>query len=335
VVLAAVLACGARALAAEEAPGAGLRLSWTAPEECPQRDDVRARVDALLGRPSSDVRALDARALVTRTTGGYALSLETIQGAHRGQREMNDTSCVELSRAAAAVIALAIDPTLTLSDVSDPAPAAEFPPSEPPTRAPPGVTLTPSPPSPPAAPSAPAAPPPRRAGPAVEAWLGLSGAAELGTLPGLAPGFGLALSARYDFLSLELLALRLPTQHADAPDAPGVGAGVDYLGVETRLCASQRGPRWSPGVCAGIGAGRLRAVSRGASTPGSGSVTWVTPRLGALLRYAAGPRFSLHAGAQALLPLTRVEFTLENLGRVYEPSPVGLMLDGGVAVRFW
>jgi hypothetical protein len=321
----------ARAQVTEAAQVTGLTLSWVAPVECPGGDDVRARVDALLGRSASGVAALDARALVTRTEGGYSLSLETVQGAHRGTRAMSDASCVELARAAAAVIALAIDPSLTLAVPGEEIPAAEFPPPAAPrvARPPPSAAFVE-----PEAPAPVRAPRPRAVAP--EGWVGLSGGAALGTLPGMAPGFGLALSGRYDFLSLEVLAWRLPTRHVEVPDAPGVGADVDYLGVETRVCASKSVRRLSPGVCAGFGAGRLRAASRGASTPGSGSVTWVTPRLGGLLRYALAPRFAVHAGAQVLLPVTRVEFTLENLaGAVYEPAPVGLLLDAGVAVRFW
>jgi hypothetical protein len=321
----------ARVAHAQETPAAGLTLHWNAPEECPKEADVRSRVDALLGRPAATVASLEARAVVMRTAAGYALALETLQGEHRGARSMSDASCVELARAAAAVIALAIDPTISLTEPQS-RPAAEFPAVEPaPERAlPPLIPVAGA----PVAPTAPPTKPPREASP-FSAWVGIAAAAELGTLPGFAPGFALGLQGRYRFLLLDVSGLRLPTQYADAPGSDAVGADVDYAGFESRICAANFGEGLSPGVCAGFGVGRLRGVSRGAPTPGSGSVTWITPRLGGLLRYTIGGRFALHAAAQALLPLARVEFTIDYLGPAYEPAPVALLLDAGVAVRFW
>jgi hypothetical protein len=171
-----------------------LKVSWSAPESCPQQPAFTTQLEGFLGRelaalddPSLDVvgnvRADAAKGYVAR------LRVRTKLGSQ--QRELAHRDCAELTEAAALVSALAIDPNLVVSSPKagdEPAEVSPVPTPPPPVDARPATPA-----EPPSAPSAPSrdAPhpvrPSRSLHPSVAA-LGLVGSS---VLPGAGAGVGL------------------------------------------------------------------------------------------------------------------------------------------------
>ena len=111
-----VLYWGALWLSLVAAPVAGpeqLRLEWQAPPSCPDTTQVHQMIIETLGDVDPEqLRPVAVRAtLRPATSETFVLRME-LEGGGAGTRELSGPSCVELSDAAALVIAMAIDPRL-------------------------------------------------------------------------------------------------------------------------------------------------------------------------------------------------------------------------------
>ncbi len=87
-------------------------LEWSSPEGCAGESDLRASVARLLGAPVEEVlhEPLVVRGSVEPNDGSYRLRLLAI-GAHgQGERRAEATSCAEVLRMAALLVALAVEP---------------------------------------------------------------------------------------------------------------------------------------------------------------------------------------------------------------------------------
>jgi hypothetical protein len=109
------------------APAEELMLVWIAPSECPQAADVQTLLGRLLAESSTALDAMDATAQIERVRGHrFRLKLRLQLGAHRAERALESNSCEELTRTAAWLIAVAIDPTVHAEENSHgAAPVAE------------------------------------------------------------------------------------------------------------------------------------------------------------------------------------------------------------------
>jgi hypothetical protein len=85
---------------------APLELDWDAPDPCPDRSDVEALVARQLGERSTARTRISASGRVTQTANGYVLILRT----STGERRLEAGSCDELAQSAAVILALLIDP---------------------------------------------------------------------------------------------------------------------------------------------------------------------------------------------------------------------------------
>lgn len=63
-----------------------VRLTWTAPDGCPTRDAVLREVSRILGEPLPSGETVTARAVVTRTSTGWQVTLRTQKGVSSGER---------------------------------------------------------------------------------------------------------------------------------------------------------------------------------------------------------------------------------------------------------
>ena len=88
-------------------PAASFALSWNGPSGCPTAENVRARVDALLGGASA-ISVADVRASgqVERVDNGFRLLLSMGVGSSPSSRVIEARTCDELAGAAAIAIAL-------------------------------------------------------------------------------------------------------------------------------------------------------------------------------------------------------------------------------------
>ena len=85
---------------------AAVPLAWEAPAECPAEPQVQAWVDALVD-PQAEGQA---EGVVAGAAGGYRLTLVITTAAGRSERALEAPQCDPLARAAAVVVAVAVDP---------------------------------------------------------------------------------------------------------------------------------------------------------------------------------------------------------------------------------
>ncbi|HWB79161.1 MAG TPA: hypothetical protein VG755_29575 [Nannocystaceae bacterium] len=112
---------------------AGPLLEWDAPDSCVDERVVAARLEQLI--PGERPQTLTARAVVTKTGDRYRMRVELVSATGTSVRELESESCAVLAEAAAFVVAVAIDPavaTTAMSDdaIAEPEVASEAAPSE-------------------------------------------------------------------------------------------------------------------------------------------------------------------------------------------------------------
>lgn len=312
---------------AEDAASSALAIDWRAPSECPDDASLRQSVERLFGGtiPATE---LAVRAELSPEASGYTLVLETTAQGHHGVKRLEDVSCEELTRAAAVLIALAIDPTLTLGedDASRGARAPDAP-----------VSASASPSAEPAPETAPRVAPqrsavgPEAAGSALPVQVDgvLAAVGEFGTVPGASPGLLLQLDARFGVGLVGIGGEYLLPQTARVANRSELGALVGYVGGVAFGCLGAFGRRAAPAACAGVAVGRLSGESRGAPVQGHGSLLWVTPELGGTFRYRLRDSVLLEGGITLRFAVQDSEFTLDNVGRVYAPSAVAVRVHAG------
>jgi len=164
-------------------------------------------------------------------------------------------------------------------------------------------------------------------------WAG----ADVGSLPGVAPGFGIEAAAILGAFRLELGGELYPDRHAlvakGSPFGGDVGLVAGYGGVCYNPLAT---PTFELGPCAEMELGRLHATGAGADHTTSGASLWAAPRAGVLFGVFPLSFLGLRVHAAAAFPLERPEFVLDNVpGRVvHQPGPVAGRLEWGVEARF-
>ncbi len=303
------------------APGAAPvppELSWSAPAECPSRDDVAAAL-ARLAAAGSKVDA--AKVEIVPLSGRWQATLST-RGA---QRRLQGESCAAVVQALTVVLALAAEqaeqetssPAAAPTAAVQPAPAAALAPASSP------ITDLPEPPT---------APEPASALPAPEApgWrLRMGMLAEMGLLPGPALGPQAALGLSQGAWRLELGATLLLPRHAELGRSPGPSSEIDWLGGQLGLCRS-----WGRhlGTCLGAELGQLSGTGAGVDEPAAARGWWLAASAGARLQGLLARRaaLSLQLGLELAAALARPEFGFDELGVLHRPAPVSGRLFLGV-----
>ena len=304
--LATALATYAIAAAAGVAPEpvephpAELELRWTAPAGCPDDEDVRERIEALLTGPPRGEGVMKVAGSVTEAPSGFRLVLATDFDGHAENRELSAEACADLGEATAILLAFALEPELAgsmpesaLARDAEPEPEPESAPvttvpeptvreSQHEERMPEPLELEPRPPSePPARPSpGPDAPIARPS-----FFFRLGGAVELGVLPGVSGGPRVALGVGWTKVRIDLHgAYLLPRRD------PASGPGAEYQAglVGLRGCALPTvGDVVTLPVCAGIEGGAVRAATREFDPARTRHGPWLGPlaSVGAALRF--------------------------------------------------
>jgi hypothetical protein len=292
-------------------------VAWEAPPECPQREQVLARVAELLADEPASPLAIRANVSV-EAGGAYRAEIVTREpeGAAR-TRVLSAPSCGELAEASAVVIALAIAPGAALAPPADDAQPAPAP--APPARPePPAVPELGNEGSTEAAPRAPAA---RRP-------LSLRFAARAGALGdfGSTSGAGLGVSAggtlrlgRY--LQVALRANYLPSRQHTVPGVNGKGVALSLASGAAFACLVPLAAPVELGLCGEMEVGALFARGFGTAQQGHPTVAWTAPGAGATASFPA--RSGLRAGlaVDVLFPLQRTSFIVTNVGQAYHLRP--------------
>lgn len=306
----------------QPAPGsdAAIELEWTAPAACPDREDVLARVEALLpAAPSGDAAPVRARATIVADPAGSTLVLD-IDGlpTGAGRRELTAADCDELTDAAALLLALAIDPAAAVAapePVTPPPLAVAAPPTRPAPRG--------SPPTPRAPVTSIALRP--------ELGLSLGAPAPAGLYAGGALGvvrrrWRIELAGRHHVVSRGSLA-------AIASDA---ALRASLTTVSARGCATRSWTSMALHGCAGVVGGVM--IGRGSGLPGAQRSA--KPYLAASVAIATTWRIHDRVGLwieAALTPvIVRPGYAVSTVAgprRVYRTAAIAGAVGGGLEIR--
>jgi hypothetical protein len=346
---------GALALVATAPLGAAraevprLSLRWSAPPGCPSEARVVSEVDRLLGKSAARPREpLRVSAMIDEDPPGrFRVSLETRGEGGPRLRVLHASSCQALADAAAVIIALAIDPEAVAAAPEPPPPA--LPPSPPPAL-PPAAPPSPAPSSPrplssrppPARVSPrglvsarpPRPPPARRASVPVlfhvQGWV----LGDVGSLPGASFAAGGALGLSVASFRIEAGAGAFPSRAAVIVNRPTAGGDVSLvlgsLGACRDVLSSRR---FEIAPCLGAELGRLHAEGFGVSSPASGSALWSALKAGGSFSWVPVSRFALSLRLDAVVPLARPAFVLDNVGPVFRSGPVAGRIGLGIEAR--
>jgi hypothetical protein len=301
---------GSGTVLAEDLDRVPVELSWSAPDECPDRSWVLRSIEARLRAPASQLTAaIEADARVEKRAGGYFLTLTTEQG----ERQLNATSCEELAGSAALILAFIVEP-----QQAEPAalstPPAVVPVVDPPTADSTRLQL-------------------ELSGYARAEWL-----VDIGMLPNAATGPGLAFGFTWADTSVELSAGFLLDNTVSYVTPGGAGqqslahlhAFLAQLGLCQRLVQA---PDLS--VCLSMEHMRISADPDEALQSRS---TRRAPVWAALASARAavpiGTRFAWVLELSVGVPLLGARFRVDGLGVIHETGDVIGRLRTGPELRF-
>jgi len=302
------------ALRADE--GTNFTLAWEAPPECPSRTSVQAEVARLLGGtitiPQGGI--LEARASVSRGQA-WSVAISTRHAGQTGQRTLEASSCPELAKATALILALMIDPDAVAAHARDP--QVEPPPEPEP------ITSVP--------------PPAKQPSVPLDFLAALHAQGSVGTLPGLDLGAGLGLGVSGPRWRIELrgtYGLRRD-QVANATTPPGAYGQFNFLAASFAGCFNLGDAAVAFGPCADAEVGQVSAKGFGSSVGYSAQNTWLALGAGGYLAIALGPHLAIPVHLDILAPLRRPEYIIKEVdGRVYQAPSVGGRFQAGIELRF-
>lgn len=312
VLVLAIVSCFARrAQAAEGAGDDSLRLTWRAPAGCPSEADVRG---ATLRTVEADARGakaapvLEASADVTAAKAGapWRVVLRTKRGAATGERAIEASSCQGVADATAVLLALALVPGTHGFDDPAAAPAAEPPAAD-------------------------------KAEPAARGRhsfaVGAAFASDFSTLPHLAPGGSVTLAWTPGIVRVEADGRRWGSQSRSIEG--GSGARFTLTSIGLRGCASllRRGPV-DLAPCLGGDLHLLDARGFGADANYTPTARFTTASGGVLGRFSLTHWLAVRGRIEAMVPLARPSFVVENEGYVHRPPTLGASASVGAEVNF-
>jgi hypothetical protein len=338
----------ALALRAEAHPRAveRLRLTWSAADGCPSEGELLAEVGKLLGdraNGEASKEPIPVKAAVSReASGSFVVRLETPGEGGTQARELRGATCKSVADAAALILALMIDPDAAMApdkeapSESEKSPADTEPTSPPrPASAPPlngprsssGATTNTNTTTP-----EPKRATPTEADPAQPIELRLSGwvGADIGSLPGLAPGYGALGSIAFGAPRLSIGVAFWPDKAGTLAALPSAGSDVGLLAGEIGLCGALASRPIEIAPCGAVEIGQLFAEGFGVSDPRKGASVWVALKGGGALVWRPFEEklrkplehIGIAARIELVVPLVRPRFIIEGIGPVHRPAAV-------------
>ncbi|MCY1061209.1 hypothetical protein [Nannocystis sp. SCPEA4] len=345
-------------------PARGVELRWDAPSTCPDEAALRRQVEDILGAPldAPRPRPLSIVAVIRDDAGTRSLRIFTVTAEGLRERALRyDRDCALLTRAAAVLIAITIDPTSIgrvdpevlafLDRPPDPAaatapepvtasttapeaplePAAVEPPPVAPVADPPS---SPPPPEPPGTVEAPPEPAQMRPRWRPRGAARVTGGLGFGDLPAAGGGLGGAAALVFRHLRLELTAELWPLRQARIA---GTDSGADFMlwTVGPRVCGVVHPHRLVElPLCAGVEAGRVRVANVRLENGRDNRIRWFAVVLAPSLAVVPLRRLAVWFSPELIVPTTRPTFVVEDRGPLHRPGPVALRFMLGVELRF-
>jgi hypothetical protein len=309
-------------------------LVWSAPEGCPDETYVKGEIERLLSQ-SLDRRGIAVNMIVTRDRGVYSLSVD-LRSPVGGIRALEHRDCAAVARAAALVIALAIDAdAVAVLDERSETPA----PSEPPSVERERVSTPPvSRPKEPirAALESDVADTPVSS---VETRSRIAPHVSLGThveatlSPNAAWGLLISLGINNAWFLAEVGAAAIPSHVVKLPGSE-VGAALEILLVQADVCAGELQGTINVAFCVAAREYWVRATGRG--------VDEVLEPTALVFSMTAGPLIALRLGdwrlsgiVNGVVPFVRPSFVVDNAeGVVFRPRVVGLSARMALSLTF-
>jgi hypothetical protein len=305
---------------AEPTPAAGVELTWSAPEGCPPVEDVRARLDALLGDREAGAPFVRLEATVSRKDGTFALQMRTETASGTNTHALSSPDCQALADGAALVAAVAADPlavdrSLEASQSEEP----ELPPDE--------VTVTRTPPDDDADGR------PRGRLRLARFALRADGLLEYGMLPKLGLGPVITAGLIGPQWRVELGAIVLVPRPVFTDDTNTAGAAIGAWSLRARGCGVPVVSIVEFPVCAGFEGGQMTARPLGNVTDnrddrrGFGLFSFgggfgISPR----------PFIALLAGVDGIVALSRPRFDVAGM-LLHQPGRIGVRATVGLELR--
>lgn len=332
----------------------GVELRWDAPAACPDEGALRGQVETILAAPLAAPRSrpLSVIAVVRDDGGTWSLRIFTVSAEGMRERALRyGRDCALLTRAAAVLIAITVDPT-SVGRMDPEALALLEPPGEPvvapvesvDSAEPPTSESPPEPPSVAAKVEAPRDEPlaavtasvstaqPRRG------WrprLGLRalGGVGFGDLPRVGGGVSGAAALVFRHLRVELVASLWPGRRARIV---GTEAGADFLlwTLGPRVCGVMHPHRLlEVPLCAGLEAGRVRVRGVHLQDNPSERVPWVAVVLAPSLVVVPRRRLALWFAPELVVPASRTRFVVEDVGVIHRANAAAGRFMVGVELR--
>jgi hypothetical protein len=305
--------------AASTSQAAEPSIVWNTPPECADARQVMAVAAEVTGQASLVIPSdRQIRGVVEPSGPGWQLSLTLFDGSSERSRVLTAPSCSELARAAGVALALALDP-----HAAGELPAPELPGSSVGSQDNEGGLE--------------AKTPDRKsvetpAATRLELGWRLEAAALLDgvALGAAAPGLGISFGARQAALSGFVHGAWLPMRREGVDSRGSVEFSLLAGGVSA--CYELARGLLAVDACGGVELGRLAASGERLDDAASFADWWLAPSLGVAFGSAlAGPLY-FRAGADALVPVLREAYRVNDGLLVHRASSIGFR--GGVALGF-
>lgn len=337
----------------DRSAGSRVAMDVEVPAGCPGEQHIGAELERLLAGSEIPAEPLAVRVRVRTVGQRHSLSLETYIDGEPLRRELEAQRCEDLTKPAALVLALAIDPEATgraLEQERPTAPQEQVAPVSPDAsvaRPYPRATLVP------ARQARLRARTRTRAGDAHAASdvssqpeetaprsqhgrlaFHAAGAALLdaGALPSPTVGPALAGGASVRSWRVELRGFILPSRRATLEGDRGGdiqlvagGLGACYLPLQSRV---------ELGGCLGAELGRITGTGRGVSEPKSGAATWMAAQARAFCGYRLSSTWVVFAAPELIRRIGNSAFEIDGLGTVHRPSAYAARFSAGAELRF-
>lgn len=309
-----------------------VRLSWIAPAGCPRVEDVRARMDKLIGHAPADGATIRAEATVVRTPSGRLhLTLIVHTADSVGQREIEASACDDLAGATAVNLALLLrsvqPPTAATREAASQSSAgAEL--------AQPSTSLARS------ASNARARTPsdadqPKASEPlaALErsprTWRGLLRlplmAASIGPLPSASWGAALAIGLQIERWSIYMDGGAWLRQSLPATELLDVTAHVDRMELGLAACHGFSFGAVELAPCAVLSLEHVWTRGAGAHiTARTAQATWLAPGIGGQTRWLVTSWLALAASIHVQAQTARPNIAVDGVGRIGHFGPLAL-----------
>jgi len=299
-----------------------LKLSWTAPAECPTAAEVEADALRLRAREDGTAPPLQAVVVVTReSSGAWGVSIKTISDEGISTRSMSGESCLALSQATALYLALALE-----SSGAPTAPVSTAPPApkRPPSNAAPGdaTTLT--------AEARTSSHQPASTNVLHHLSLATSLRVDSATLPRPVAGAEVSAAWRAGLLRAEAAGTYWFPQRDLMLQAPAAGGDFSMISAALRICAPFGGASFAIGPCVAVNVDHVHAVGYGAFDIAGGATTWPGGGLGAIAAWRFVRWGMVRATADADVPFARPRFIVVNSDAQHRPGVVSMRLGIGV-----